>query len=98
MATLFRCQLGDEGRVDYEVEENIQPEDGESFHLAELYSMLECDLVEVVDLYDGRILICDEEGKLKAHVANPVPSKLYRALGGDYIAGSALLCKADQFR
>lgn len=40
----------------------IDPKKG--FQLDELYKMLQCNLVEVVPLHDGRIMICDEESKL----------------------------------
>ncbi len=54
----------------YLIEENgdinevtpIDPSKG--FQLKELYSMLECRLVEIVELHDGRIMIIDEESKL----------------------------------
>jgi len=41
----------------------IDPAKG--FQLKELYAMLQCDMVEVVELHDGRLMIIDEESKLK---------------------------------
>ncbi len=55
----------------YLIEENgdinevtpIEPSKG--FQLKELYAMLQCDMVEVVELQDGRLMVIDEESKLK---------------------------------
>lgn len=54
----------------YLIEENgdihevtpMNPELG--FKLNELYAMLECDIVEVLELHNGNIMICNEESKL----------------------------------
>jgi len=48
----------------------INPTKG--FECDELYKMLECRLVEVVELHDGRIMIMDEESKC---VDNPIINK-----------------------
>ena len=42
----------------------------EGFELEELYNLLECRIVEVVSLSDGRIMIVDEEGKLIENAVN----------------------------
>lgn len=39
------------------------PERG--FALEELYKLIGCELVEIVSLEDGRLMVMDEEGKLK---------------------------------
>ena len=55
----------------------IDPKKG--FQLNELYTLLECNLVEVVPLHDGRIMICDEESKLVDEpIINEEATKLYR--------------------
>lgn len=43
----------------------ITPVNGTDFSLDECYALLECEMVEVVGLSDGRVMILDEEGKLK---------------------------------
>lgn len=43
----------------------VTPENGTDFSLAECYQLINCEMVEVVELSDGRIMILDEEGKLK---------------------------------
>ncbi len=69
----------------YLIEENgdtheVTPQNPKAgFQLKELYAMLECDMVELLNLSDGRIMICNEESKL---IDNPVINKqateLYR--------------------
>lgn len=43
----------------------VQPKDGREFSLKELYELLECELVEHLDLVKGVHLWVDEEGRLK---------------------------------
>lgn len=55
----------------------IDPKKG--FQPDELYNLLECNLVEVVQLHDGRIMICDEESKLVDEpIINAEATRLYR--------------------
>ena len=64
---------GDNSKV-----ENIQPLNGSDFTLKELYNILQCDIIQVVPLYDGTIMIIDEEGKLKNDaVPNRLATQLY---------------------
>lgn len=69
----------------YLIEENgdinevtpINPEKG--FELKELYSMLECELIEVIPLANGNIMICNEESKLiDEPIINVKATELYR--------------------
>jgi hypothetical protein len=58
--------------------ENIMPANNRHFSLYELYKLIECELVQVVELYDETIMIIDEEGKLKVNpVINKLASQLY---------------------
>ena len=75
--------------------EEVMPENGQHFTLAELYQHCECDRVQVIYLDDGRTMWLDEEGKFKEHVRNEKATKLLEVAGGafgDYIAGTALIC------
>jgi hypothetical protein len=79
------------------------PENGTHYQLAQLYRMLDCELVEVIDLRDGRILICDEESKCKAEEFIEVNVKATRLakhvlFPGDFIAGAAILCGTEKLR
>jgi len=69
----------------YLIEENgdiheVTPKDLQNgFQLKELYAMLECDIIEVVELANGNIMICNEESKLVDEpVINQKASELYR--------------------
>lgn len=74
----------------------VTPLDGVSYHLPELYSMLGCQVVEVVrTLIPGLILICDEEG---GFVENPVHNVQASNMVGTTIVGSALVCHTSRFR
>ncbi|GAB4527953.1 MAG: hypothetical protein OHK0046_46300 [Anaerolineae bacterium] len=44
----------------------VLPADGRQFTMAELYRLIETDLVEIVYLDRGQVMICDEEGLFKA--------------------------------
>ena len=91
MATLYLTS----GKI-----EKVEPKDGKSFHLEELYSMIDCSTIEILHL-NGKFLIFDEEGKLKNNaVPNVGATALTHDCGlmpDDYIVGSALLCETKEF-
>jgi len=72
----------------------------QGFTLAELYSAIGCDVVEVVRLRDGRLLVIDENGKLVGREVNDLATTLARAVlqVHDVIVGPALLCSQREFR
>ena len=82
----------------------IHPANGRSFQLAELYRLLDCELVDVVRLTDELILIIDDEGKFKNPAyLNLLATYLWHqhqpaARGVDAIVGRAVLCHDSQFR
>ena len=82
----------------------ISPANDRSFKLAELYTMLDCQTVEVVRLTDELILIIDEEGKFRQPAyLNLLATYLWHqyqpaARGLDVIVGRAILCHDSQFR
>lgn len=85
--------------------EEAQPENGSSFCLAELYRLLQCRLVEVVNLDEAseEILIIDEEGALPARPqVNLVASLLWWGrvpeAFGQPLCGRVLHCHTTQFR
>ncbi len=82
----------------------VSPKNGRSFKLAELYTMLDCQRVDVVPLTKDLILIIDDEGKFR-HPAylNLLATYLWyqhqpEARGVDSIVGRAILCHDQQFR
>lgn len=64
---------------------------GKHFTLDEMYSIIGCDMVQMVVLDDGRLMWCDEEAKLKRELpaVNHVATWLYWKAGG--IPGSPVL-------
>ena len=82
----------------------VSPGNGKSFKLAELYQLLDCQLVDVVRVTDELILIIDDEGKFR----NPAYLNLLAtyvwhqhqpaARGVDAIVGRAILCHDKQFK
>ncbi|MBR5568432.1 MAG: DUF3846 domain-containing protein [Bacteroidales bacterium] len=78
----------------------VEPKDGKHFQLRELYQMLDCELIEVIFLRDGRLMIIDEEGKYTKSDINPKATRVFlssRRLNDDFIVGDALVCSSEQF-
>ena len=56
----------------------VSPENGTDFTIKEVYKLLNCRIVEVLPLYNGKIMIIDEEGKLRDKiVVNKYATELY---------------------
>jgi hypothetical protein len=71
------------------------------FTLKEIYSLLNCNLVQIISLNDGRIMWLDEEGKFKPHFFNSTATRLLHESGGmddDYIAGDVLITSQDEIQ
>ncbi len=78
----------------------------EIFTLEEMYNLLECSCVQIIQLHDGRIMWIDENGKLKRHFINPMATfinpkatVLLEMAGGepgDHIVGSALITDLNE--
>lgn len=73
----------------------VVPENGKTFQLQELRRLVECDWIEVVNMKDGRLLVVDEEGKLRKKRCNTAASIIYNH-PYDVIVGNALLCDAEE--
>ena len=73
-----------------------RPNNGKGYQLKELYSMLGCRMVEVVQTQiPGIIVICDEEGLF---VENPVRNVQASNMAGRPIVGNALACHTSRFK
>lgn len=72
----------------------VTPINGSSFTLEELYNLIDCETIEVINLTDDFILIIDEEGKLKDKYVNNFATDIAieSLQEGDYIAGNAVFC------
>ena len=79
----------------------IEPLNGETFGLEEMYELLGCELIEIVTLRNSEdILVIDEEGKYNnSKVINDEATEIAAKHGGiapyDYIVGDALLCRSE---
>ena len=61
------------------VVKDIFPENGRDFKLTELYKILSCNLIDTLQLSDGKIMIIDDEGKLSGdHEVNMTATLLFR--------------------
>jgi len=83
--------------------ERAVPRNGRDFGLSEVYELLGIDMVEVVGLNGGKIILLDEEGKLKDRpMVNGPATKLYHESwplnADDRIVGDAIVCDASMFR
>ncbi len=70
------------------------------FTLDSLYETLNCEMIEVVNLKDDLILICDEEALYKVYpVLNLIATKMYReASGSDEVGiiGRCIICQSSK--
>lgn len=79
--------------------DNVQPANGSDFSLQEVQAIVG-GYVELVRLWDGRIMLINEEGKLEGLPLNAEATRLFLVErdGYDVIVGDALVCDNDQFR
>lgn len=100
-ATAYQPQLLDPASA---YPQPINPENGRSFKLAELYRLLDCQTIEVVRLSKDLILLTDEEGKFRSPAyLNLLATYLWEkhqpaVRGQDCIVGRAILCHDKQFK
>ena len=70
------------------------------FTLDSLYETLNCEMIEVVNLKNDLILICDEEALYKVYpVLNLIATKMYReASGSDEVGiiGRCIICQSSK--
>ena len=79
-------------RVDGTQEEYL-PADGRHYTLEELKKAIGGGYIEIVHTKDDRLMVLDEEGKLKGFPVNPVATGLYRYGYQDPIVGDVLVCE-----
>jgi hypothetical protein len=95
MAKFFSADPSVESRA-------ISPSKGDTFSFVELYPILGCADIEVINFEDGRCLLIDESGKLASKPMNDEATFEAVAAGAimdsDFIAGHAVLCHSDQLR
>jgi hypothetical protein len=79
----------------------VEPRDPEKgFTLEELYKMLECDCIQVVETdFPSLVMIIDEEGKLKTNRVNWKATAIFPGRHhNDMIVGHALICRHHEFK
>lgn len=65
---------------------------GAAFTLDELYRHTGASTIEIVHTHDGRLLVLDEEGKLRERAYNVPATRLYLYGAADPIVGDVLVC------
>ena len=74
-------------------QEEYSAADGKHYTLDELKKAIGGGYIEIVKTRDGRIMVLDEEGKLKGFPINRVATALYLYGAQDPIVGDVLVCE-----
>ena len=88
MATLYRA----DGRI----EDYPAPANGTDYQLEELQAAIGGGWIEIAHTKDGRLMVIDEEGKLKRLPVSAAATVLYIYGAQDPICGDALVCEDSQ--
>lgn len=74
----------------------IEPKDGVSFQFkGEAYDLIGTDMIQIVYTHNDRMLLIDEEGKLKGKPINQLATRLYQYGKHDPIVGDVILCDKE---
>ena len=75
------------------------PKNGTDFQLDEVKDVVG-GWVEAINLRDGRLMLCDEEGKLKNKPVNIKATTIFHGAfrTSDFIVGDVLVCKEDELK
>lgn len=77
---------------------NVAPQNGTDFSLEELQGYVK-GWIEIVRTHDGRIMVINEEGKLRSDMGvNIKASSLYRYGDSDLIMGPAVVCPSEMVK
>lgn len=77
--------------------QDVEPKNGRDFSLEELQGYVD-GLIDIVSLYDGRIMVVNDEGLLDGLPINPLATAIYQNATGvnDYILGNVLICQDNE--
>ena len=79
-------------------EEKISPANGNDFSLEEVQKIVG-GYIEVIELSDGNLLVCNEEGKIMSLPENPKATEIAKKheaiFADDYFVGNVLMCSDD---
>ena len=79
------------------LQKKVDPANGKDFSLEELNEFVD-GYIEILHIGD-KLLVCNEEGKLKNLQYNATATCLINAAGiKDYIVGNALFCEKDKIK
>lgn len=79
-------------------ESEITPKNGRTFTFEELYPLIETDTIELLYLPNGRLMLLDENGKIRG---TPKPRNDLATVmadniaGDDCIVGNVVVCDSD---
>lgn len=77
----------------------VSPLNGAHFQfVGEAYELLGTDMIQIVPTKDGRIMLVDEEGKLKDKPINFRATALYEHGKYDVVVGTVLVCADTEVR
>lgn len=94
MAVLIKVKENGNTRVT-----SVEPKNGKDFKYTELREFMNDANIQIVHLFNGELMVVDEEGKLKGLPVNDTATSYAIANGlNDTIAGNALICKAEQIK
>mgnify|MGYP001303404410 CR=1 FL=1 len=78
---------------------DVDPKNGTDFKLKELYKLLNCDHIEIVETkFNDIIIVLDENGKLLGKPKNTIATFMYKYGSSDPIVGAALICNRNQIQ
>ena len=81
-------------RVDGTREEYL-PANGHHYTLNELMKAIGGGYIQIVKAKDNRLMVLDDEGKLKGFPVNPVATALYVYGDHDPIVGDVVVCEQE---
>ena len=77
--------------------DDITPKNGKRFtFIGEAYDLIGTDMIQMCATHDGRLLLIDEDGKLKGKRVNVAATALYVYGAQDAIVGDVIVCSARQ--
>jgi len=79
------------------IDMELVPEKGTQFTLVELQDLVD-GFIEIVPAKDGRLIVINEEGKLKKLPMNTKASLLLERPNSDFIVGDVLVCDKSEIR
>lgn len=98
MAQFYKFQdIGTGAGVAVYTVQDVEPKNGRDFSLEELQGYVE-GLIDIVSLYDGRLMVVNDEGLINGLPINPLATAIFQNATGtnDYILGNVLICDETQ--